>query len=173
MVKEKIPQKLQKTETDENTICIAYHLKDTVVPSALSFKLIGAAISIWPLKVIDGRFCLYFNAAIMDANDKNELHMYVEGQIIVACLRNEVSKQFISPDLATTTQECLTLTLERILHFYRRSFGTKERKTNSDLMEVEIGEICNGETCLIPLVDATKLPHWCCRRFLTRLVVKL
>ncbi|CAG2245214.1 unnamed protein product [Mytilus edulis] len=162
MVKEKIPQKLQKTETDQNTICIAYHLKDTVVPSALSFKLIGAAISIWPLKVIDNRFCLYFQAAIMDANDQNELLIYVEGQRIVACLRNKVSKQLISPDLATTTQESLTLALERILQFYRRSFGTKDSRTNSDLMEVELGEICNGETCLIPLVDAKQLTHWCC-----------
>ncbi|VDI20493.1 Hypothetical predicted protein [Mytilus galloprovincialis] len=162
MVKEKIPQKLQKTEADQNTICIAYHLKDTVVPSALSFKLIGAAISIWPLKVIDNRFCLYFQAAIMDANDQNELLIYVEGQRIVACLRNKVSKQLISPDLATTTQECLTLALERILQFYRRSFGKKDSGTNSDLMEVELGEICNGETCLIPLIDAKKLQHWCC-----------
>ncbi|CAG2222419.1 unnamed protein product [Mytilus edulis] len=80
IVKEKIPQKMHRNATDDRTICIAYHLKETVVPSALSFKLIGAAISIWPLKVEDSRFCLYFQAAIMDADNRNELQIHVEGR---------------------------------------------------------------------------------------------
>ncbi|VDI78337.1 Hypothetical predicted protein [Mytilus galloprovincialis] len=162
IVKEKIPQKMHRNVTDDRTICIAYHLKETVVPSALSFKLIGAAISIWPLKVEDSRFCLFFQAAIMDADKRNELQIHVEGQRIIAYLNNDVSKQLISPDLATTTQECLTLALGRILQFYRRCFGKQSHHLMSDLFDIEVGEICNGKTCLIPLSEAKKKAQWRC-----------
>ncbi|VDI45786.1 Hypothetical predicted protein [Mytilus galloprovincialis] len=123
IVKEKIPRNMQSNATDDRTICIAYHLKETVVPSALLFKLIGASISIWPLRVVNSRFCLFFQAAIMDADNRNELQIRVQGQKIIIYLINSCSKQLISPDLATTTQECLTLALERILQFYHRCFG--------------------------------------------------
>ncbi|CAC5363358.1 unnamed protein product [Mytilus coruscus] len=163
IVKSKISRKMKKNATDDRTICIAYHLKETVVPSALSFKLIGAAISIWPLKVVDSRFCLYFQAAIMDADNKNELQIHVKGQRIIVYLINEVSKQHISPDLATTVQECLILALGRILQFYSRCFGKESHQVMSDLFEIEVGEICNGETCLFALSDAKKQTHWRCK----------
>ncbi|XP_052096776.1 uncharacterized protein LOC127731938 [Mytilus californianus] len=162
IVKAKIPQKMHRNAKDDRTLCIAYHLKETVVPSALSFKLIGAAISIWPLKVENSCFCLYFQAAIMDADNRNELQIHVEGQRIFAYLINDVSKQLISPDLATTTQECLTLALGRILQFYRRCFGKQSHHFMSDLFEIEVGEICKGKTCLIPLSDAKKKAQWRC-----------
>ncbi|VDI26732.1 Hypothetical predicted protein, partial [Mytilus galloprovincialis] len=162
IVKSKITRKMQKNATDDRTICIAYHLKEIVVPSALSFKLIGAAISIWPLKKVDSQFCLYFQAAILDADNKNELQIRVKGQKIIVYLINEVAKQNISPDLATTTQECLTLALGRILKFYSRCFGKESYQDMSDLFEIEVGEICTGDTCLIPLSEAKKLKHWRC-----------
>ncbi|OPL33293.1 serine pats1 threonine-protein kinase, partial [Mytilus galloprovincialis] len=163
IVTSNIPRKIQIAATDDKTICIAYHLKETVVPSALSFKLIGAAICIWPLKKVDSRFCLYFQAAVMDADSENIIHIHVEGQRIYAYLINDKSKELISPDLATTTQECLTLALERILQFYHRAICKQNFQIMSDLFEIEVGEICNGETCLIPLLDAQKRKHWSCK----------
>ncbi|CAG2242296.1 unnamed protein product [Mytilus edulis] len=56
MATETIPANIKKNATDDKTICIAYHLKETVIPSALAFKLIGASINIWPLKVVDTVF---------------------------------------------------------------------------------------------------------------------
>ncbi|XP_071143970.1 uncharacterized protein [Mytilus edulis] len=163
IVKQKIPKQMQRNATDDRTLCIAYHLKETVVPSALSFKLIGAAINIWSLKEEDNRFCLYFQSAIMDADNRNELHIKVEGQRLFAYLVNDVSKQLISPDLATTTQECLTLALERILQFYPRCFGKQSHHSISDLFEIEVGEMCNGKTCLVPLTDARTKENWICK----------
>ncbi|XP_063407500.1 uncharacterized protein LOC134691146 [Mytilus trossulus] len=163
IVTSNIPTKMKNAATDDRTICISYHLKETVVPSALSFKLIGAAICIWPLKVVESRFCLYFQAAVMDADSENELQIHVEGQRIYAFLINDKSKELISPDLATTTQECLTLALERILQFYHRAMCNQSFQVMSDLFEIEVGEICNGETCVIPLLDAQKRKHWICK----------
>lgn len=163
IVKEKIPPQIQQSATSDRTICIAYRLKETVVPSALLFKLIGAAISIWPLKIIDSRYCLFFQAAVMDPDETNELHIHAEGQRIVLYLVNKVSKQLISPDLATTTQECLTLALGRIILFYSRCFGRQENQHPPDLFEIEVGDICRGETCFIPLIDAQSREHWRCK----------
>ncbi|XP_076071250.1 uncharacterized protein LOC143042693 [Mytilus galloprovincialis] len=163
MVKAMIPKNMQSNATDVRTICIAYHLRDMVVPSALSFKFIGASISIWPLKVVDSRFCLFYQAAILNVDNKNEIQIHIRGQTIIVYLINEDSKQLISPDLATTTQECLTLALERILKFYHRCLGYHDFQVVSDLFEIEVGEICNGETCLIPLSVAKQQIHWVCK----------
>ncbi|CAG2216767.1 unnamed protein product [Mytilus edulis] len=164
IVKTKIPRKMQNAATDDRTICIAFHLKETVIPSALSFKLIGAAISIWPLKVVDARFCLYFQAAIMDADNRNELQIHVKGQRIFAYLINDVSKQLISPDLATTTQECLTLALGRILQFYHRCFGKQSHHLMSDLFEIEVGEVCSGKLVSFlwqtPKTNTVEMQEW-------------
>ncbi|CAG2244432.1 unnamed protein product [Mytilus edulis] len=146
MVKVNVPQQILNHAADDQTICIAYHLKETVIPSALSFKLIGASVT-----------------AIMDADSRNELQIHVKGQRIVAYLINEVSKQLISPDLATTTQECLTLALERSLQFYCRCFGKTEQQGQSDLFEIEVGEVCQGEICVIPVSDAKRQSHWRCK----------
>ncbi|CAG2239050.1 RIPK4 [Mytilus edulis] len=163
IVASKFPPKIQNAATDDRTICIAYHLKETVVPSALSFKLIGAAISIWPLKKVDARYCLYYQAAVMDTDTRNELQIHVKGHRIVAYLVNDTSKHLISPDLATTIQECLTLALGRILKFYGHCFGRENHYVTSDLFEIEVGEVCKGETCLIPLSDAKTKAHWRCK----------
>ncbi|VDI25261.1 Hypothetical predicted protein [Mytilus galloprovincialis] len=162
IVRETIPAEIQQNATGDRTICIAYHLKNTIVPSAFSFKVIGATISNWPLKAIDSRYCLYFQSAVMDAGNNNELQIHVKGQRIVVYLINEVSKQLISPDLATTTQECLTLALGRILQFYRRSSGQDCQVSSDDLFEIEVGEICKGGPCFLPLSDAIKHPCWRC-----------
>lgn len=169
MAKETIPAYIRKNATDDKTICIAYHLRETVIPSALAFKLIGASISIWPLKVVDTRFCLYFQAAILDADGQNELQIHVEGQRIVAYLINAVSKDFISPDLATTTQECLTLALRRILQFYCQCFGKQEYKLTTDLFGIEVGEVCKGEICVLSLSEANTQTHWRCKNGKTHL----
>ncbi|CAG2188604.1 LRDD [Mytilus edulis] len=99
----------------------------------------------------------------MDADNRNELQIHVKGQRIFAYLINDESKQLISPDLATTTQECLTLALERILQFYHRCFGKQSHHLMSDLFEIEVGEVCKGETCLLPLCDAKTRKSWICK----------
>ncbi|VDI52538.1 Hypothetical predicted protein [Mytilus galloprovincialis] len=162
IVNETIPANILKNATDGKTICIAFHLKETVIPSALAFKLIGAAISIWPMKVSNTRLCLYFQSAILDADGENELQIHVRGQRIVAYLINAVSKDLISPDLATTIQECLNLALRRILQFYCQCFGKQEYQVTTDLFEIEVGELCKGELCVIPLSDAKTQTHWSC-----------
>ncbi|VDI45415.1 Hypothetical predicted protein [Mytilus galloprovincialis] len=163
MVKAMIPKNMQSNATDDRTICIAYHLRDMVIPSALSFKFIGASISIWPLRVVGTRFCFFYQAAILDVDNKNEIQIYIRGQTIIVYLINEDSKQLISPDLATTTQECLTLALERILQFSHRCLVNHDIPVVSDLFEIEVGEICKGETCLIPLSVAKQQIHWVCK----------
>ncbi|CAG2245230.1 unnamed protein product [Mytilus edulis] len=102
-------------------------------------------------------------SAIMDADSKNELQIHVKGQRIVAYLINSDSKQLISPDLATTTQECLTLALSRILQFYRRCFGKQDHQATSDLLEIEVGEMCEGETCYIPMSEVRTKTSWNCK----------
>jgi hypothetical protein len=92
--------------------------------SALSFKLIGAAINIWPLKEKREGVCLYHQAAILCIDKASELHISVKDNKIIIYLINKDTTRFISPNIASTVQECLTLTLKNVLEFYHKSFGT-------------------------------------------------
>lgn len=159
-VREPIRNNVRIKATDENTICLAFHLKESTEPSMLLFKLIGESISLLPLKEVNSRVCLYFQATILEADNRNELQIHVEGQKIVAYLINEVSKHLISPDLATTIQECLTSALRRVLQVKTWCFGELQ---NNELFTIEVGGICNGETCVIPLSEANITMEWTCK----------
>jgi hypothetical protein len=65
------------------------------IPAALSFKLIGAAINVWPLKVRQEGVCLYHQAAILCIDGSNELHISVKDNKIIIYLINKDTKHFI------------------------------------------------------------------------------
>jgi hypothetical protein len=87
-------------------------------PAALSFKLIGAAMNVWPLKETLEGVCLYHQAAILCIDKANELHISVKDNKIIIYLINKDTTRFISPNIASTVQECLTLKLKNVLEFY-------------------------------------------------------
>jgi hypothetical protein len=51
------------THSADKMICLSYTLLKSPIPAALSFKLIGAAINVWPLKETPEGICLYHQAA--------------------------------------------------------------------------------------------------------------
>jgi hypothetical protein len=69
---------------------------------------------------------------------------------IIIYLINKDTKRFIPPSIASTVQECLTLTLKKVLEFYHKSFG-KSLSTSevSELFEIQIGEWCDTGACYI------------------------
>jgi hypothetical protein len=54
--------------------------------------------------------CLYHQAAILCIDGSNDLHLLVEDDKIFVYLINKDTKRFIPPTIASTVQECLTLT---------------------------------------------------------------
>ncbi|CAG2211888.1 unnamed protein product [Mytilus edulis] len=164
LVKSTIPCEFLKFE-EEKTICLAYQLTEEMIPSSLTFKLIGAAIATWPLKKSKGRVCLYYQSAIMHVDDSNELLLIIKGQRVEIYLSNQSSKHLISPDVAASIQECLTLVLQRVLLFYHECFGRSTSKLDVlNLFEIEVGEICKGELCVVPLFRAEKKKPWTCEK---------
>lgn len=166
VVQNKLPEGVFPQE-ERKTICLAYHLKECAIPSALTFKLIAAAVNIWPLKEIDGRPCLYFQSAVLIIDENNELLIAIKGQRVIVYLTHRISKQFISPDVAASIQECMTSALQRVLHFYHECFGQTSIKIDEvSLFEKEVGKevglICNKEPCLVSLACAKSKESWVC-----------
>jgi hypothetical protein len=136
----------------------------------LSFKLIGAALNLWPLqKTKSGGICLYQQAAIFCIDKSNELLLQVKnGKVFVYLTNkstNKSTKRCISPDIASTVQECLTLTMTKVLEFYHKSFG-KSLSTFEVLkaFELEVGEWCtSGEGCYISVPEVKKKTEWLCK----------
>jgi hypothetical protein len=81
-------------------ICISnYKLLESSIPAALSFKLIGAAMNVWPLKETSEGVCLYQQAAILCIDRANELHISVKDNKIIIYLINKDAKRFIPTDI--------------------------------------------------------------------------
>jgi hypothetical protein len=151
MVKCTLPDDLY-IKSAEQTICLSYTLLKSSIPAALSFKLIGAALYLWPLrKTESGGICLYQQAAIFCIDESNELLLQVKDGKVFVYLTNKSTKHYISPDIASTVQECLTLTMTKVLEFYHKSFGKSLSTFEvSKVFEPEVGEWCtSGEGCYI------------------------
>ena len=155
-----------ETNIGQKTICLSFRLKLSGVPTALSFKLIGSALSIWPFKQMKHerrdflfrktvmRPCLFNNSAILCVDDDTELRLKVEDERIVVYLTNKTSMVDISPDIAASIQECLTSNLKRALLFYHSNMGKNIRASDIDkLFEREVGYVCQESHCLLPLSE--------------------
>jgi hypothetical protein len=164
IVKRTLPDDDYRSKRDM-MICLSYNLLKSSIPAALSFKLIGAAINIWPLKETREGVCLYHQAAILCIDKENELHISVKDNKIIIYLINKVATRFISPNIASTVQECLTLTMKNVLEFYHKSFG-KSLSTSevSNLFEIEVGEWCDTGACYISVPEEVKtMMEWTCK----------
>jgi hypothetical protein len=161
IVRRKLPDIDYKSKKDR-MICLSYKLLKSSIPAALSFKLIGAAMNVWPLKETPG-VCLYHQAAILCIDRVNELHISVKDNKIIIYLINKDTKQFISPNIASNVQECLTFTLEYVLKFYHKNFG-KSTSEVSNLYEKEVGEWCNTGVCYISVPKVKpRQESWICK----------
>ena len=162
-----VKRKLPVTDADyklreDKMICLSYKLLKSSMPAALSFKLIGAAMNVWPLKEISEEgVCLYHQAAILCIDRVNELHISVKDNKIIIYLINKDSKRFISPNSASSVQEYLTVRMKNVLEFYHKSFGNS--LTTSNLFEIEVGEWCDTGACYISVPAFKTMLEWRCK----------
>jgi hypothetical protein len=166
MVKRILPVTDFYVKSADKMICLSYKLLKSSIPAALSFKLIGAALNLWPLqKTKSGGICLYQQAAIFCIDKSNELHLQVKDGKVFVYLINTSTKYDILPDIAATVQECLTLTMTKVLEFYHKSFGKALSTFEvSKAFELEVGEWCTSEEgCYISVPDVKEGGAWRCK----------
>jgi hypothetical protein len=149
----------------ERTICLSYRLLKSSIPAALVFRLIGAAMHVWPLQKRQERICLYHQAAIFRIDRTNELHLSVKDDKIVVYLINEKDKGSIPPELASAVQEHLTLTMTKVLKFYHKSFEKSLFISEvSKLFELEVGDWCTSDrVCYISVPEVQEQTEWRCK----------
>ncbi|VDH91307.1 Hypothetical predicted protein [Mytilus galloprovincialis] len=146
-----------------NTIALVYRLLKSSIPSALSFKLIGAVSGIWPIKEENDRPLLYHNSAVLYVDSKTDLRMIVEDTRIIVYLTHMASKIMISPDIAASIQECLSFTLNVVLNFYLTSIGKSQQNIDvSNLFQIEVGLVCDRSPCLVSISKAKQISSWRC-----------
>jgi hypothetical protein len=165
IVKRRLPVTDFYVKSADKMICLSYTLLKSSIPAALSFKLIGAAMNVWPLKETPEGICLYHQAAILCIDGSNELHLLVEDSKVFVYLINKFAKRSIPPNIASTVQECLTLTMTKVLEFYHKSFG-KALSTSevSKAFEIELGEWCtSGGCCYISVPEVKEGREWICK----------
>jgi hypothetical protein len=163
IVKRTLPVTDYKLREDK-MICLSYKLLKSSMPAALSFKLIGAAMNVWPLMETSEGVCLYHQAAILCIDRENELHISVKDNLIMIYLINKISKDFISPNIASIVQECLTLTMKNVLQFYHKNFGKSLATSEvTNLFEIEVGEWCDTGACYKSVPAVKTMLEWRCK----------
>jgi hypothetical protein len=165
IVKRRLPVTYFYVKSADKMICLSYTLLKSSITAALSFKLIGAAINVWPLKETSEGICWYHQAAILCIDGSNKLNILVEDDKVFVYLINKVAKWFISPNIASTVQESLTLTMTNILEFYHKSFGKSISTSEvSKAFTIEVGEWCTpGGGCYISVPDVKEKTEWRCK----------
>ncbi|VDI14072.1 Hypothetical predicted protein [Mytilus galloprovincialis] len=163
-VKEKMPMSFLDDKSFANrTLSLVYRLQQSSIPSALSFKLIGAVSGIWPIMEFNGRPLLYESSAVLSVDGNTEFRMIVEDTQVIVYLTHMSSKSCISPDIAASIQECLTATLEVVLKFYLSTIGKSHQMANlSNLFQIEVGEVCGRSPCMVSITKAKLHSDWVC-----------
>ena len=161
-----VPCMVKRPKTDfepsDKMIFLSYRLLKPPIPAALTFRLIGAAINVWPLQKREKRSCLYHQAALFRIDKQNELHLSVKDDKICVCLKNQMGKDSIKSELASTVQEYLTITITKIVKFYNKSFG-KSLSEVSKVFEMEVGELCTpGNVCYTSVPKVKEQTEWIC-----------
>jgi hypothetical protein len=107
---------------------------------------------------------LYQQAAILCIDDLNELHLSVKDNKVFAYLINKEEKDSISQNHASTIQECLTLTMTKVLEFYHKLFGKSLSTFEvSKVCELKVGEWCPSEGgCYISVPEVKINTTWKC-----------
>jgi hypothetical protein len=165
IVKRKLPvTDVYYKSREDKMICLSYKLLKSSMPDALSSKLFGAAMNVWHLKETPEDVCLYHQAVILCIDRANELHISVKDNKIIIYLINTDAKRFIPPNIASTVQECLTLTMKNVLEFYHKIFG-KSLSTSevSNLFQIEFGEWCDTGACYISVPEVKTMTESTCR----------
>jgi hypothetical protein len=165
IVKRRLPLTDFYVKSAEKMICLSYTLLKSSIPAALSFKLIGAAINVWPLNKTSKGICLYHQAAIFCIDESNELHLLVKDGKVFVYIINKCPKSFIPPNIASTVQECLTLTMTKVLEFYHKNFGKSISTSEvSKTFAIEVGEWCpSGGVCYISVPEVKEKTEWRCK----------
>ncbi|XP_071177448.1 uncharacterized protein [Mytilus edulis] len=163
-VKRKMPMSFMDDKSfASRTLSLVYRLQKSCIPSALSFKLIGAVSSIWPIMELNGRPLLYHSSAVLCVDVKTEFRIIVADAKVIVYLTHATCKSFISPDIAASIQECLSSTLEVVLKFYQRSIGKSHQRANlSNLFETEVGVVCGRSPCVVSISKAKRNSKWVC-----------
>ena len=163
MVKHRPPK--TDVKSADRMICLSYRLLKSSIPAALVFRLIGAAMHVWPLQKRQERICLYHQAAIFRIDRTNELHLSVKDDKIVVYLINEKDKGSIRLELASAVQEHLTLTMTKVLKFYHKSSEKSLFISEvSKLFELEVGDWCTSDrVCYISVPEVQEQTEWRCK----------
>lgn len=155
------PNFFNSRDQREQTISLAYSLSLHSIPSALAYKAVSSVASVWPLQEISGKLCLYHKAAFFHA-DENDLRIYLDDNRIMVHLTSRSSNLLsISPDVAASIQECLTMNLNSSLLFYYNMCGRKHNKME-DLFKIEVGLPCKDTVCFQTMFEANKVSDWVC-----------
>lgn len=151
-----------RNRNKEERICFAYKLALPVVPRALAFHFIGAAVNIWPVCEKGGKSLLFYNSAVLYIDRHNELLIRIEGNTIMVYI---VNQSVIPRDITANIQECLTSNLNKIVSFYYNTFASckKYNLDKSTLFSKLVGFVCHDEMCVIDVKEAKKRSTWTCR----------
>ncbi|CAC5366264.1 unnamed protein product [Mytilus coruscus] len=149
------------------SICMSYVFKLNMAPSNVLFRVIAAAVGIFPLKEYRGQKMIFEDIATFVFDEKNEFSIIKEGNKIIVYFTHANSTRKIQPSKVASVQEWLTTVIISIIEFYQlNSRGVDAlHKTNfGKPFELEYGAACQ-RPCFVneEEIMRSKAGMWKCR----------
>ncbi|CAC5394795.1 unnamed protein product [Mytilus coruscus] len=148
--------------TPEKTISLAFVFKGTIIPPALTNRLISACFSMWTVKTYEGKQLLFSGFVGLSFDKAHDIVVCVEGNKILLYIVHETSNGLIVPDIATGIKESMFTTLERILEFYKST--AVHGYSSSQKLPFHIEYACSRLECHITEEAAFTTDEWICDR---------
>lgn len=138
---------MEKECIPSRAIGLAFVFKGTIIPPALSNRLISACLCMWSVKEYHKEKLLYSGFVALSRDKSHDIVVCVKSNIIVVYIIHCRSKGLIVSDVATGVKECMHITLQRISEFYR---STVSNETTYKELPFHVEFACSDLTYYVP-----------------------
>ncbi|XP_063400327.1 uncharacterized protein LOC134684938 [Mytilus trossulus] len=117
---------LKSTNFVHRNIAIAFSSSSSMIPPALSFRLISYCLSIFAVKTYGQRHeeMLFHRSAVFNIDPSLDMYVNCDDEMIVVRLVHLTNRKLIMRDLASCIRECLAIALEKISQLYVKTSST-------------------------------------------------
>lgn len=113
----------EMTSIDKSS-CLIYNFDEYIIPTGFSFRILSSCICMWNLKRIEDKIQLFAGCAVFEINQSHDLILFIEKKQILIYLVHGTEKSKILRDVATTIQECLTVSIRKVSELLHSSART-------------------------------------------------
>ncbi|XP_052070156.1 uncharacterized protein LOC127708967 isoform X2 [Mytilus californianus] len=141
--------------SNEKSLCLIYNFEEDIIPTGLSYRILSSCLCIWDLKIIRAELQLFAGCAMFGINQNHDLILIIKKKQIIIYLVHAFGKSCIVRDVATSTQECLSVSIKKISDILNSAAGTSTSEMNDMPFKFQVKASCGCYVDYVKLKNAS------------------